>query len=423
MTKKQQQKRTWEEWIKLRTKQQRYRTKKGVTGPIQTVGTGIGTLLGSGIGGPIGGAIGGAAGSIAGYGVGWIAGTGDYKTNFAQVKNSVTPAFGPNNGITVCKREYMGDIFSSTTAGGFQLNKHVINPANSATFPWLSSIAGHYEEYEFVGLCFEFKSSSGDSVNSTNTALGTVTLATQYDPEKPDFISKMSMEDHYFSTSSKPSDSILHAVECKKSRSPTGGLLYVGDQTNDADKRWRDFGNFFISSSGMQGTNVNIGELWVTYKIKLIKPRLPNTITIGAKIASAAYNRTGVSAVAPLGTTTSTAIGPLGLDVGTSTIGFWAKPRQKYFLQLFYYGATTLSPVPLPSAGTNLTATAFFDDRISSKLSTGVATSTEQVFTGYYVADSTQDDEYVVLTLGNFTTLTGTPECSIVLAQLDWSTK
>lgn len=78
-----------------------------------------------------------------------------------------------------------------------------------------------------------------------------------------------------YSTSCKPSETMIHAIECDMSKTPFN-MLYV--RSNDIpagmDHRLYDFCEFQIATSGFQGTSVVCGELWVSYQFALLKPRL-----------------------------------------------------------------------------------------------------------------------------------------------------
>lgn len=52
--------------------------------------------------------------------------------------------------------------------------------------------------------------------------------------------------------------------------------LYVrsGMVPTGQDIRMFDLCKFQIATNGLQGTNVNVGELWVTYQVAMIKPKL-----------------------------------------------------------------------------------------------------------------------------------------------------
>lgn len=277
-----------------------------------------------------------------------IFGSGDYTTNYGQVSQNacMIPSFKGADSTVISKREYIGDIVSGVLSGAataFTKQTYPLNPGQSSLFPWLSMIASNYEQYDIQGMVFEFKSTSGDSTG-VNTSLGTIIMATQYDPTKPSFQSKLEMEDYFFSSSCKPSSSMLHAIECKNTLSPTSGLLYTrtGASTG-ADLRWSDFGNFTVATQGMPNAGTVLGELWVSYKVKLFKPRLPITIGFGGQIASAHYNRSGVASNTH-GSATVRGEGPLTLSfTGTNTIVFNAFPQMNYLIVATIIADTSVS--------------------------------------------------------------------------------
>jgi len=231
----------------------------------------------------MGGYMGGSAGADAGRLIQKMTGYGDYTsiTN-ARAGGSGTgrypvPEFTKGKRSTiVCHREYIQDIYSSATAGAFSLQSFPINPGMSQTFPWLSTVAQNFEEYKIKGMMFEYKSNSADALNSTNTALGTVILATDYNPLNASFTNKQQMENTEFSYSDRPSVDIRHPIECNRRDNPLGEFFVRSNAPSSADYdlRFTDLGNFMIASTGQQGTSVNLGELWVSYEIELLKPIL-----------------------------------------------------------------------------------------------------------------------------------------------------
>jgi hypothetical protein len=139
----------------------------------------------------------------------------------------------------------------------------------------LSIIAQNFEQYKLRGVIFEFKSTSADALNSTNTALGEVIMATEYDSKKQDFASKLEMQNHEYAVAAKQSQSMLHPIECAHPLSTLDCLyLRTGQVPVGADQRMYDFGKFQIATMGQQGSNVDVGELWVTYEVEFLKPRL-----------------------------------------------------------------------------------------------------------------------------------------------------
>lgn len=87
---------------------------------------------------------------------------------------------------------FNNNIFS---VNGLSFGGASINPANRELFPWLSSIAGQFEEWVPHSIKFRFKTTSTDLAGAgTNPALGTVIMATDYNPYNALFASKQQME-------------------------------------------------------------------------------------------------------------------------------------------------------------------------------------------------------------------------------------
>jgi hypothetical protein len=321
-----------------------------------------------GYGQDIGAKLGGFLGDKAQGFLSDIFGLGSYKVNHNSLWKDTTlpndpPIVSNTSGATrVQHREYIQDIVGSTT---FIVEAFPINPGLSLTFPWLSAVANCFEEYRMHGILFEFKSTSADALNSTNTALGTVIMATEYNPLHPNFSAKRDMENYVYSTTCAPSICAIHPVECARDVSVLDELFVRNVPQTGADLRFSDIGNFQIATVGMQASAV-IGELWVTYDIELIKPKLPDAIS---SIASAHYafstttgpNATGVAPIATnyFGTLAVQKLGLLGTGVSpvalsTSTI-FLNQPGT-YLVAFALRGASTAVSIPTltPSANVSL---------------------------------------------------------------------
>lgn len=213
-----------------------------------------------------------------------LAGFGDYSMpSFSPEKNSLMDAItsgGPptlsstrSRSHVIRHREYIGDVVTAATSA-FHITKYPIQPGLQQTFPWLYGIASCFEQYRINGMVFEFKSTSADALSSTNTALGTVIMATEYNADAAGFTTKQEMENHEFASSCRQSSSALHPIECKKSLTPVSELyVRTGPVADGQDLRLYDLGNFFIATAGQQGASVNIGELWVTYEVEFFKPQ------------------------------------------------------------------------------------------------------------------------------------------------------
>jgi len=211
-----------------------------------------------------------------------VTGFGDYKVNKNTLMNGdPLPTFkNMSNGTRVIHREFLFDVITSDTVGAFKIQKIPIQPAILSSFPWLSASAENYQEYRLNGCIFEFKSNSYNAVSSTNTASGTVVMSTDYNVLDPPFPNKFTMEQSQYTCSAKPSSHLMHPIECAKLETPASVLFTRPGPVTSGDLRLYDWGNFYIATVGMQGSSTNIGELWITYDITLLKPKLGSTVDV-----------------------------------------------------------------------------------------------------------------------------------------------
>lgn len=215
---------------------------------------------------------------------GIVSGRGDYNVSGTLMHGSV-PRIRNNSrsGGTVIRHcEYITDIATGAgTPTNFNNNVFALNPGDPTTFPWLSTIAQNFEEYEFKGILFEYKTLSVDAIASSTVNVGAVIMATDYNVSHPPFVSKNAMENYEFAVSAKPSVSMLHMVETKRSQTPVSTLYVRGENVpNGQDARLYDLGLFQIATQGLPAAASSIGELWVTYEVEFFKPSIPSsTIT------------------------------------------------------------------------------------------------------------------------------------------------
>ena len=219
---------------------------------------------------------------IADCGIDQISGSGGYHITSNSLHGQ-TPSFRlSEKGWRVTHREYVCDVVSST---GYFNRQFFINPGNSKLFPWLSGVAGSFEEYYLHGLIFNYRPMSGTSVADT-ASLGSVILATEYDVVKPAFTSKSEAEAYRYCTQTVPYQQMIHPVECANRFTPLPRKFITdvetpsGLRTQD-DPRLNFHGNLQLMVQGSPANAVSIGELWVSYDITLLipRPRRPAVVT------------------------------------------------------------------------------------------------------------------------------------------------
>lgn len=224
------------------------------------------------MGGPAGSAGGAMLGNVLGAGMSYITGNGDYKVNrnsLALSPNSAVPSMHKTNQtITIRHKEYLGPISGSTA---FQVQKtYSINPGLAATFPWLSGIAGQFEQYTIKGMVFQYVPTSG-SFTGNSSALGVVMIQTAYRATEDPPIDKQELLNEYWSTEVVANCGTIHPIECNPKENPFQVHYVRSEVSPPGEILMYDLAKTFVATQGMDNTGV-VGDLWVTYEIELKKP-------------------------------------------------------------------------------------------------------------------------------------------------------
>lgn len=300
----------------------------------------VGAMLGQGIGSMFGvSPIAKNIGRWLGTGIGSIFGSGDYsisgnRPDYNVLMNSAQiPQFVSGKVANyVSHREYLGEI---SGAAAFTNRKYPLNPGMVETFPWLSTVAQNYQQYKFHGLMFEFRSLITDFVTSGQP--GTVCMATNYDADQPLFTNKIEMNNSEYAVSTKPTINLIHGIECAPSQTSTP-IMYVrtGALADTQDLNANDLGNFQLASQGNPASSV-LGELWVTYVVEFLKPKVPDDV--GGDIKSGYAYRATVAPAAPWGTTTTRLTGDNGLNFSGTVLGFNGVMGNYYLVSVNWTGS------------------------------------------------------------------------------------
>jgi len=222
----------------------------------------------------------GAWGQAAGHVMG-ATGVGDYAVSNDIVDGGGgvgVPTFSPDNGsaVVISHREFISDVFGPSSAGSFQNTPYSINPGIERTFPWLSQVAANYEEYTLKQCIFTFRSSVTDFV-ATNGQVGTIIMATQYNPADDAFASKQDAMEYDAAMSGKVSGNMLHGVECDPAQNSgsAGKYMRSGPVPSNTDLKQYDWGKLNVCISNIPAAFINqaLGELWVSYTVELRKPK------------------------------------------------------------------------------------------------------------------------------------------------------
>jgi len=212
-----------------------------------------------------------------------ILGSGAYNTNSLvnhQKSDMGVASFSSSDDETgalhICHEEYIQDILGTTP---FVNNAFPINPGDPALFPWLSQIAANYDEYEFSGLVFTYKTVSSDStvVAGASSNLGTVIMACNYNAAASPFSTKQQMMEYDGAARVKISEDLVFGIECDKSKVALSNHLFIapnGSVPAGEDVKTYYHGLFQIATNQAAAAAAQIGELWVSYRVTLRKPKL-----------------------------------------------------------------------------------------------------------------------------------------------------
>lgn len=344
-----------------------------VMNPEDAFGRRYGGLLGAKAGELLGGA---AQSFLSG-----ITGMGDYEVSKNCLMAPTLPVMindSNKGGVLVRYQEYLGDVITSTTPGAFRIQNFPLNVGLDTTFPWLAQVASNYEQYSLEGVIFEFRSNASESQGTTTVGLGYVIMATEYDSQQPPFANKAEMENHEFGTSCKISKSMMHPIECAP-RQTSITELYVrsGANPTGSDIRLYDWGRFSIATVGLQAASQNVGELHVTYQVRLLKPRM--YASLGSFNGAFAAQNSGYANSVPFGTGTYTVVFDtigISIDPPGSTISF---PNvglpQTYLIYIKWFGTGAAISVPTYTY-TNCALNASYTPNLNPSPENGITAAT-----------------------------------------------
>lgn len=300
-----------------------------------------------------------------------LVGKGDYEVHANSLVRSggVTEAMNQpikfmsnDRGVRIREREFVSAVVGNIA---FNNESFTINPSDPRTFPWLSSFADCFDQWEPHGIVFEYRTLSSDY--AANTALGLVIMATEYDVSDPNYIDRVEAENSDYAISAKPSCNMMAGIECSPSERPTK-ILYTGFPGVGRDASLYNLANFQIITQGLPANNLQLGELWVSYDITFYKKQLKG------------YGKSGdASFIAVNGMTPGSPFGAAlipsyswnnGIQLafqGTNTI-LLPDVSGRFIMTIRLVGVTLTGLTPSPANGVNIV------EALTSTLNGGVIT-------------------------------------------------
>ena len=284
--------------------------------------------------------------------------------------NAGAIAMGNDDGIVRIKhREFIGVINSSTA---FTTQRYEINPGLKI-YPWISSIANSFQQYRVNNMAWEFVSTSAVAISSgTNNALGQISIGTQYDSLQPPFRNLNDILNSQWATSTRVSENLIHAIESEKYHT-TAQPLYVRAGRVPGDIRLYDIAASTFAVYGCQSTGDQIGQIFLSYDITLLKQN-PFALD-GGGIESAFYtcypavrNAPFFSPTLPLSDLQFANIDSMGLTInqanGDTYIELPAGSSAYYVVGIALFPPFTATTLQPPTAGTFVYSNCLLVDNI-----------------------------------------------------------
>lgn len=244
-------------------------------------------------------------------------------TDGGATASDVVPQFQPKDihDITYSNREFVRDVYAPPLGTLFLADSWNLNPGLVQSFPWLSQIALNFEEYEFVQLAFTYKSTVADFASASGQ-VGQVAIATQYNPNSDTFADKEEMMLYEGGMSCKTTESLIHGIECDPSKLAGAAQKYVrqGSIPLTEDLKNYDLGKTTMAVLNVPSTYASqqIGELWVSYTVKLRKPKLVSANAYNIRCDKFVHAQTSPLTALPSATTPILTIGTLAYDTRNS---------------------------------------------------------------------------------------------------------
>lgn len=266
-----------------------------------TLGASAGSMLGNA-------AVGAQIGKAMGKQFAKITGVGEYSmSNSNSIMNPRT-TMQPrveyaDEDIIISRCEYVTDLVSGATGSptSFDLNTFYLNPgldsASGGIFSWLPQVAQGFSQYKFEQCVVHYKSASGDSTGA-NTALGNVFLCANYQATAPSYTNKLDILNSQYAVSGPPSNDLLFPIECKRSaQNLKFHQVRSGELLSNQNQDLFDYCSVQIGTQGIPTANQVLGEIWITYKVRLSKYKTNDKSNL---VRSANYRWTGAAGQGPV---------------------------------------------------------------------------------------------------------------------------
>lgn len=192
--------------------------------------------------------------------------------------------------IRITRREFVQPILIQDDATIFELQ---VEPSKPGSFPWLSGIAESWQQYQVLGLAYEYVPTSGAAVGNNSGALGQVVMAFRYDvteaPQAYPNNSLQGMLNQSGAVSCSPASPATCFMECdpEKTNQFTRFIRRPASAVNNYSEQNFNAAKLMVLTQGAQNaTDKQAGQLWCTYDILLFHPTTTRPTPSPVKVVS-----------------------------------------------------------------------------------------------------------------------------------------
>jgi hypothetical protein len=218
----------------------------------------------------------------------------------------------PNGDCVIKHREYIQDITAGAGApSAFNVGATIpLNPGQTQSFPWLSTIAARFESYRFLSLSHSYET------DAPTTLGGTLVMTTDFDATDDAPTSKQQAMAYRGYTKcplyGEAGKKVIHRALAEDLHKLKERYVRPGAVPVNTDLKMYDVGNLFVITQGATTASASCGELFVDYEILLMTPVYDNTITTSGTL-------TGLTSAIATPFLSGTALGAIQLGTQTAT--------------------------------------------------------------------------------------------------------
>lgn len=167
-------------------------------------------------------------------------------------------------------KEYIADL-PINADGTFSGTVYKVNPGNASLHPWLAQQAQGWEEFEYLSLKLQVRSTCPTATS------GLTLLGAQYDSYDAPFGSKVEMQDYGGNVSQNVWVPVTEfSFDCKTmhDRQKNCYVLPFGTSPSGDERLYYPANAVFATSNGDSNAPSTVGECFVSYRVRLIKPKI-----------------------------------------------------------------------------------------------------------------------------------------------------